>query len=285
MVFRAVRPVAICICLLCVLEVMITAQLRRSQVRRSPSLSEAVPGTVPEEIDPRVGSFSTQDPGAASAVKLSGKGGNTAAPWSAARKRARGKWYTATESVAHSHRLEMPARRPEAIRLRVMTYNIGGICATTYDVFCEWLLKQGKADIIVLQELHHGCGKQENRWKIGPWTALISPDAKSRYSGVGVFVHSRVCSYQVGSYMCVAKGCVRMLMSSQDINMCGRNRTERKSRNAEVSFGRSWDIILLVATSSKGPRSVTKRCLRAKVQGVILMVLDAISGTKCTLAS
>ena len=82
--------------------------------------------------------------------------------------------------------------KPRAPRLRVMTYNVGGLCATSYDVLCDWLLKQDAHDVVILQELHHGCGKHENRWRIGPWTALVSPDDKNRYSGVGVFIHSRV---------------------------------------------------------------------------------------------
>ena len=52
-------------------------------------------------------------------------------------------------------------------RVRVMTYNIGGISGEAYAVFCEWLERQVEADIDLVQELHWGCGKDEGTWMIG----------------------------------------------------------------------------------------------------------------------
>ena len=68
------------------------------------------------------------------------------------------------------------------------------LCPTSYDVFCDWLGKQQDLDVVFLQEIHWGCGSSDNRWRIGSWTALTSPDPGNRFAGVGIFVHERVAS-------------------------------------------------------------------------------------------
>ena len=47
------------------------------------------------------------------------------------------------------------------------TYNIGGISGEAYAVCCDWLVIQREADIVLIQELHWGCGQGENTWRIG----------------------------------------------------------------------------------------------------------------------
>ena len=41
---------------------------------------------------------------------------------------------------------------------------VGGMDLTTYDVFKTWLTEQKVADVVILQELHWRCGKEETQW-------------------------------------------------------------------------------------------------------------------------
>ncbi|CAE7035064.1 unnamed protein product [Symbiodinium sp. CCMP2592] len=190
------------------------------------------PGLFDEtEIDPRVVPRPTASTGASSGVKNSGAGEAMAAPLSTIRKRAfrrarrraelkgatwyRGEWRSAhslgtspdTASVSTAPtRPAQPARTRTAPRLRVMTYNMGGLDPASYDVFCDWLQQQRDTDIILAQELHWGCGKDEASWTIGGWHAIISPDPKQRYSGTGVFVSGRVASSDQIAYNTIIPG-------------------------------------------------------------------------------
>ncbi|CAE7824138.1 unnamed protein product, partial [Symbiodinium necroappetens] len=83
------------------------------------------------------------------------------------------------------HRLADYASLPDRIasqrwqatqRLKVRSYNVGG------------------DDVVVVQELHHGCGKTDHGWQIPGWSVTITADAKNRYSGVGVFISKRIAS-------------------------------------------------------------------------------------------
>ncbi|OLP81296.1 hypothetical protein AK812_SmicGene38185 [Symbiodinium microadriaticum] len=68
----------------------------------------------------------------------------------------------------------------------VLTYNIGGISGEAYPVFCDWLVRQREADIVLVQELHWGCGQTEGTWLIGKWQAVVSADPANRFCGVGI---------------------------------------------------------------------------------------------------
>ena len=167
-----------------------------------------------ESGDSRVRWCSTGHLGAPSGAKLSGQGNQTSSSvvtW--ARKRAlrrarnrahdgfgthyRGKWHTPAMLGLSRGESEPPTEpRPRRAvqnsgrqgkqRIRVLTYNIGGL---SFDVFEDWLATQKDADVIILQELHHGCGKQDTQWimKCG-WKAVTTADAAHRYSGVGIFL-------------------------------------------------------------------------------------------------
>ena len=63
-----------------------------------------------------------------------------------------------------------PAGQGRQPRLRVLTYNVGGMSADLYDVFLDWLLSQTQADIVVLQETHWGMGKAPNTWTVADGT-------------------------------------------------------------------------------------------------------------------
>ncbi|CAE7394286.1 unnamed protein product [Symbiodinium sp. KB8] len=63
----------------------------------------------------------------------------------------------------------------------------------TYDVFMTWLSAEGKHyDILMLQETHHGLGKQFSEWVIPGYTFVSSPDPQSRYAGVAMLIATRV---------------------------------------------------------------------------------------------
>jgi len=56
----------------------------------------------------------------------------------------------------------------------------------------------------MVQETHWGLGKTEGKWRIGTWTAIVSPDSKSRYAGVATFVSSRIAEEsQISHSVCL----------------------------------------------------------------------------------
>ena len=72
--------------------------------------------------------------------------------------------------------------------LRVRSYNVGGDTSDVYAVLHQWLTQESQDDIVIIQELHWGCGRQDGSWEIPGWSVIVTADDKHRYSGVGVFV-------------------------------------------------------------------------------------------------
>ena len=79
------------------------------------------------------------------------------------------------------------ARGRTTPRLRVFSYNIGGMAMEAYDVFTEWL-KTCPYDIVVIQELHWGMGRADGAWIVNDWAVFMTADDKAKYSGVGIFI-------------------------------------------------------------------------------------------------
>ena len=50
--------------------------------------------------------------------------------------------------------------------LRVLTHNMGGLDPVSLDVFRNWLSTQQHADIVMLQGLHWGCGREDTQWML-----------------------------------------------------------------------------------------------------------------------
>ena len=151
-------------------------------------------------VNPRVGLHSTLNPGAAAcsvaAKNIGGKQSNSVTH-SESRKRAfrrarrraelrggteyRGRWFTAQELGTEAKPLDLPcnvgvsrtgpAKRPWQARprLRVRSFNVGGISAEVYDNLHHWLLHRARDDIIILQEVHWGLGRSEGSWSVHPW--------------------------------------------------------------------------------------------------------------------
>ena len=44
-------------------------------------------------------------------------------------------------------------------RLKIMTYNLGGVTTDLYDTLCRWLQHNQDVDVLLLQELHWGLGR------------------------------------------------------------------------------------------------------------------------------
>ncbi|CAE7712927.1 unnamed protein product [Symbiodinium sp. CCMP2592] len=83
-------------------------------------------------------------------------------------------------------------------RLRIMTWNCGGMSADLYDVVCEWLQRTRDTDVVILQEVHWGLGKQDATWRIPGWSLVVTADPNCRYSGVAMAISSRVaCSQDI----------------------------------------------------------------------------------------
>ena len=62
---------------------------------------------------------------------------------------------------------------------------------TVYDILQDWLQTQ-TFDILILQEIHHGLGKDSNQWHSRGWNVITSVDPSSRFQGIAVFIRSSV---------------------------------------------------------------------------------------------
>ena len=175
--------------------------------------------------EPRVGSWSMDEP-ETSEVKRHGdifKGSVAAAgvkpgkiakrSYLRARRRAaqcalggtwcRGRWITGREiGVSREHFAPQTARpaRDRAVqaqaghRLRVLTYNIGGVCTAAFDAMMNWVTRQDGDDVTVVPEIHYGMGREDSSWSVSGWHVMTSVDPNARFSGVAVLVRGTVCA-------------------------------------------------------------------------------------------
>ena len=56
-----------------------------------------------------------------------------------------------------------------------------------FDCFMSWL-PDSPYDVIALQEIHHGLGKQSSQWEAGGWTFITSVDPNVRFQGLAVLI-------------------------------------------------------------------------------------------------
>ena len=202
---------------------------RRSQILRQDVQASSAMIPAPSPGDPRVELTATSSSGAAPRVaKTFGDTNSRTTQHSAARKRAyrkarrraelhggtiyRGRWMTAaalgTSQLASDEHVAAraaplsggtPARRMRP-RLQVRSYNVGGVTSSVYDVIHHWLTTTCTEDIVILQELHWGCGRTDSSWSIPGWHVVTSADAQQRFSGIGIFVSTRVATSEQISY-------------------------------------------------------------------------------------
>ena len=215
---------------MCLLLVMIsnslgtTIQSWGSQFPRSARSGTDVDHDTGELANPRVGPSTTRGLGASSTggVKLSGRHTSNSMQLNVTRKRAfrrarrraeakgatwyRGRWLTAaelgTECCGIGNGAALPIREETRTaqreawtaqpRLRVRCCNVGGITSEVYDHLQQWLLQKCNDDIVILQELHWGCGKHETQWCIPGCNFYVTADARHRHSGVAVIISEKV---------------------------------------------------------------------------------------------
>ena len=72
---------------------------------------------------------------------------------------------------------------------------MGGICTATYDNFMTWL-GTASCDILVLQEVHHGLGRNSAQWSTEVWHVITSIHPDVRYQGVAVFIRATLANPQ-----------------------------------------------------------------------------------------
>ena len=87
-----------------------------------------------------------------------------------------------------------PAKRTQQARISFLSYNIGGMATDSYDAFASWLQEQTHAQVVVLQEIHWGLGKEDTSFQIGSWHIMTCVDANNRFAGVAVCVSSKLAS-------------------------------------------------------------------------------------------
>ena len=68
----------------------------------------------------------------------------------------------------------LPTKKP---RLRVLSHNVGGLDSVTYDTLMQWL-PSAPFDVVCLQEIHHGLGKESTQWAAAGWRYVTSVDPK-----------------------------------------------------------------------------------------------------------
>ena len=220
--------VGILLALLCIyrslalLTAPVELQLCGSQIpqRGTKQIYTSMSGERP--VDPRVGLLTTRSSEAvpSGAAKTTGLDTGRATQHSVIRKRAfrrarrraeqaggtlyRGRWMSA-ESLGTVLRNPdtadvRPRTQPDLAptrhypRLRVRSYNVGGVTSAVYDYLHHWLTTECQEDVLILQELHWGCGRAEGTWQIPGWLLVVSADAAHRFSGVGVAISTRVVS-------------------------------------------------------------------------------------------
>ena len=197
-------------------------QLCRSQIRQLGFMTTTF-RTADGPVNPRVRCSSTAHRGAAlasaSGAKTFGTEQTTHRQHTRAQKRSfqraqrraeqcggtwyKGRWHTVkslnTERAGWSgisrrcgkrEELDLQAARPE--RLRVMTYNLGGLSSESFDILLEWLVSSDPADILIFQETHWCFGQGESTWKSAGWQFITSADPGSRYSGVAIVLHPKL---------------------------------------------------------------------------------------------
>ncbi|CAE7204909.1 unnamed protein product [Symbiodinium sp. CCMP2456] len=245
-------------------------QLCRSQFRQ-PSLSmQARLRPNDEMADLRVGRITADRPvvlGAHEAprAKHFGEGNQTSTTphWTKtralrrARNRAkqnngtmcRGRWHipamlgvtTAdSEATVRARREKMvPQSRNGARRLRFISYNIGGLDPTAFDVFKAWLTEQKITDVMIVQELHWGCGREDTQWTMdNGWKAFISADPGNRWAGVGIFLAPWIAQHATTSACTWSPGRILHVRSESDrltLDVIGFYQQVRQAKKGQVN--------------------------------------------------
>ena len=104
-------------------------------------------------------------------------------------------------------------RSTTSARVNVCTINVGGFDAATYDSFLHWL-DGSDADIIGVQEIHFGLGKESKEWSTGKWHIVTS--VSKRFAGVAFFIRSSKWSLEQIRFREVMQGRILHMRLQQD---------------------------------------------------------------------
>ena len=251
-------------------------------------------------VDPRVGLLTTRGSEAvlSGAAKTTGSNTGRATQRREIRKRAyrrarrraeqaggtfyRGRWMSAESLGTTLQNLDTAGARPRPKlalatncknpRLRVCSYNVGGVTSAVYDYLHHWLTTECKDDVLILQELNWGCGRSEGTWQIPGWLIVVSADAAHRFSGVGVAISTRVVSSDLVNFRTIIPG--RLL----------HVRCSDEKKTLDIVAGYQWVRSETGAKSTLEQRSFFWSQLGALLHGLPtrnLVVVGADFNTQC----
>ena len=105
-----------------------------------------------------------------------------------------GRRFQVQEARRRQHHVHpgITTRRSAQARLRTITINLGGLDTVTFDTFMAWL-PAAPYDIVCLQEVHFGLGKESSSWASAGWRFVTTIDASTRYQGVAILVRESLC--------------------------------------------------------------------------------------------
>ena len=101
-----------------------------------------------------------------------------------------------------------PTRAPtQHCRLKVVSLNVGGLRASSYDVMPIGYRARGKQyDVVMLQETHYGLGKHLLEYTLPEWSVVSSPDPMHRNAGVAIVISCEIASADTIQYRAVKPG-------------------------------------------------------------------------------
>ena len=75
--------------------------------------------------------------------------------------------------------------------MHICCLNLGGVCTATYDCLRNWL-DNCPFDVVLLQEIHFGMGRESLHWHSRGWSFITSVDPVARFSGVVVLIRNTI---------------------------------------------------------------------------------------------
>ena len=127
----------------------------------------------------------------------------------------RGRWMTAQQLGVSPGRLEefsgftgasvqqRITRSTTCARVNVCSINIGGFDTATYDSFLNWL-DSSSVDIVAVEEIHFGLGRESREFTTGRWHVVTS--VSTRFSGVAFFIRAAKWSIEQIRFKEVVQG-------------------------------------------------------------------------------
>ena len=95
------------------------------------------------------------------------------------------------------------SRSTTCARVNAYSVNIGGFDTATYDSFLDWL-DGSNADIVAVQEIHFGLGRESREFTTGKWHVITS--VSKRFAGVAFFIRATRWSQEQIRYKEVVQG-------------------------------------------------------------------------------